>query len=181
MALSAANIRQAIVDVLEGSSGTYTAVLVGKFVNDVVEGMTDDALGAKVLQTSTADHHFDVVLGPLTTHEASPQANRSSSRIAQMLVTLPVYSRLPTTTETATRDTALGAFASDLEDAAQALGTPGNLTATAAAGTTNIISGLMRGLDNRGMPDVVIEEMFDKRWMRAEIRGSILLTIARTD
>lgn len=181
MALSMAAIRTTIKQLMEATIGTYQTTMSTMFAYGAFDGQPDEAIAARAMQTASASHVFDVAVDSVRSHASSNQSNRSSRRIAEMDVRIPVYTYLPTEAQQTARDTTLATIFSDLEDAAQALGTPGNLAQTSAAVTTGIIGGLMRGPDNAGVPEITVVPNWPKRWVRSELRGSLLVDVARNE
>lgn len=170
MSYSAAAIRSAISDVLEGAHGTVRTLTVGVFGSDVFDGQHGSTQKAKTLQVT---HGFDVQIGRLTSHEASPVGAIGSYRIAQADIVVDVVTKLATVVELDRRDTALAAVLSDLEQGAQALGFPGNLTTNAAATATGIVSGMLLGPGGEGAPTV---DQLSEDWAKQEIRCRISAT-----
>ena len=181
MAINAANIRTSIIELLEGDIGSIRTLTAAEFKFGVFEGQSVTAQQAKTLDTSTGVHWFDVQLGSLTRHPASTHSALHSRRIARLDVTIPVWTRLSSTVQETQRKSDLANIESDLDDAVQALHYPDNLQQTAAAGATNIISGLLLGPgEQAGPPEWSLVELdWEDQLARHVIRGSALLNISQ--
>lgn len=155
MAYNAANIRTAIKELAEGDIGTTRVMTSNVFLHGVFDGQPTGAQQAKAMHTGT--HRFDVELGDLEDHEASPISAKAPTRFARLSVTIPVVTHTPTTVDDAARRSVLADIESDCDDLIQALHFPANLDATAASGATNIVSGHLLGPDGTGEPTWVLD------------------------
>ena len=174
MTIPAAAIRTAIAEVLEGDLGTLR-VEAGRFERGAFEGQPDAAKLAKLRQTSTAAHWFDVVIGEDETHPITSLSTRST-RTLQVPITIDVWTGLATEVQEEDRADLLAALNDDLEDAARSLAYFGSVTATVAAVTTSIVGGLVRGPENSGTPEYeVVEENWEARWLQSRITGAVIV------
>ncbi len=146
-----ANIRQAIRDVLEGATGRYATRIAGMFVHGAFEGQPEQALAAAALKSP---HSYDVVIGEVTPHEASPAGVIGSHSLKSVALKVRVSTRLPDAASEAKRITVTTGATADMDLAALCLGEPDALTTTAAGDATGIVSGLLRSPDGTGYPDV---------------------------
>ena len=186
MSYPVAAIRQAIREVLEGTTGSVRTVTAGKFLSGVFEGQTDLQQRSRALR-KTADpenpewvHRFDVRLGRMTNHESTPVAAIGNHRIVSLPVTISVTTHTQARILDDRRDEVLALINSDLDTAVQALTWPGNLTQTFAAVATNIVSGLMLGPEGNGYPSLeVTEEDWEKSLIRSLLGGSVLLVVTQ--
>lgn len=177
MALNSANIRQAIIDVLESNVGTLQ-IDAGKFAFGVFDGQPTAAQQAKAVQTTIATHRFDVELGQLRNNEASTVGVNSTRRIADLDVRIPIWTHVGTTAQETERKAILATIASDCESAIQVLGHPSNLAQSAAAGETNIVSGMMLGPSGNGTPEYrAVSADWQKQLVQSEIVGTLIVTV----
>ena len=175
--MKAAPIRQAIRDVLEGASGRYASRMAGLFVYGTFDGQPAQTTAALALR---ATHTFDVVLGEVSPHEASPAGVRGSYRLQTLLVTVRVWTRLPPANAPDKRSDVVAGVSEHLDLAILALGEPEALTYTAGDEATGIVSGIMRSPDGTGYPDVT-EGEYDWQALLAthEIRGRAIVRVDR--
>lgn len=167
MALAVAAIRTALTEVVESVTG---------FSYGAFEDQPDDAKLAKLRQTGTAQHWFDVQIGEHETHESSAISNRVTTRRLHLPVTIDVWTGLLTEAQEDDRALLLATIADDLETVAHALAEPNGLTTTAAAAATGIIGGVMRDREHGGQPEcMVVEERWDKRWVHSRIEGAVIV------
>lgn len=178
MALQAANIRQTIIDVLESSVGNLQ-IDAGKFAFGVFEGQPTGAQQAKAVQSAVAAHRFDVVLSPLRNSDATNVAVNAVRRICELDITIPIWTHVKTTAQEDERKTILASIESDCEDAIQVLAHPSNLTESAAAGATNIVSGMMLGPGGQGAPQYrTVDADWKTQLVKSEIVGTLIVTVA---
>src|SRR6185503_10435744 len=128
----------------EGTIGAHRPVTSGKFLRGTFETQPAQAARAKELQTSTARHRFDVQIGALEDHSATPVSTIGSRRIAQCTIIVRVTSKLATAVQADQRATDIAAILDDCEMAARALARPGNLATTSASVATGIVGGCLR-------------------------------------
>lgn len=167
MALAMAAIRTAIAEAIEAVDG---------FAEGAFTEQPDQAKLALLRQTSTASHWFDVVIDEHATHESSALSNRTPSRRVNIPIAIEVWTGLATEPQEDERATLLASIADDLETACHALAQPGDLDETSASVATGIIGGLMRDREHSGQPSyAVIEERWDKRWIRSRIEGAVIV------
>ena len=150
-----APVRTAIAECCEGAIGSFRPVTAAKFLRGTFAGQTPEASRALELQTSTARHRFDVQIGALEDNASTPISSIGSRRIAQCAITIRVTSKLTTQNQADQRATDIEAILDDCEMAARALARPGNLYQTAAAESTGIIGGCLRGGTGKAWPRVV--------------------------
>lgn len=180
MAINAANIRTAITELLEGDIGTTRTVTSGVFGEGVWVGQQDSQKQAEILDTNTATYKFDVELGGLEHHPATPISIKGNTRIALLGVLIRVWGKLATEPERAQRKTDLAALESALDTAIQALCFPSNLSQTSSAAATNIVSGLLNGPGGLGIPEATEpEENWELKIVTAEINASAILTVSQ--
>jgi hypothetical protein len=165
---SAAAIRAAIKDVLEGAIGSVRTMVDGQMLSGVFEGQADQARKAKSLHSAT--HRFDVRIGRLAQHEASPVSAIGSYRLARADIFVDVTTKTATQVQEDARDDVLASVLSDCEQAAQALSYPANVEQSAALEATGIVSGMLTGPGGEGSP--VVEEP-QQDWEKQEIRTRI--------
>lgn len=183
MSYSAAALRQAIREVLEGTLGTARTVTAGKFLSGVFEGQTDLQQRSRVLRKTDAEtpewvHRFDVRLGQMRNHDSSPVAAIGSHRIVFIPITISITTHTQSRILDDRRDEVLAMVNSDLDTALQALTWPGNLDQTFSALPTNIVSGMMLGPEGQGYPTAeVTEEDWDKQLLRSLLGGSCLVQV----
>lgn len=177
MGLAISAIRTAVAEILEGSLGTIKPA-AGTFERGAFEGQPDEAKLAKLRQTSTATHWFDVVVGEHENHASSPlSARHGHRRLTALPITVDIYTGVATEAQESERATLLAAAYSDCEDARQALGYPGNLAETVAGLETGIVGGIMRGPAYTGLPDLDrLQEDWGSRWMHSQISGMLVVS-----
>lgn len=165
MTYNPTNIRTAIIETIEAA---------GSFSYGAFTGMPDDALGAKTVQTSTAQHWFDVVLTPSRANASSNVVAGMRRRLIAIDIRIPVWSRLPTPVQESSRSSVVEDVAAECGTVARALAAPGALAETDAGSATGLVSGCMLGSDGRGTPDwMYMREDWERRVLRSEIRGSV--------
>lgn len=134
MSFAAAAIRTAIIETVEAS---------GPFSYGAFTGMPRDALMAKLRQTSTGQHWFDVQITPEKTSGSSTVPFGNSSYTMGLDVAITVWTGLATPAQETQRDAILDEIGSDCGDAARALARPGELYETAADEATAIVGGCL--------------------------------------
>jgi hypothetical protein len=152
------NVRQAGRDVVEGAMGPYASRLAGLFLYNAVDGTYQPNAHVPLGEPTS----YDIELGELGPHEASPMAARGTYRLASLLVTFRFVTKIPPNqlhskppqTDHDIRDIIAAGITERLDLIAQSLATPECVTYTAAAEPTGIISGLMRSPDGNGFPEV---------------------------
>lgn len=181
MAIAVNAIRVAISEVLEGDLGTVHPV-AGTFQRGAFEGQPDDAKLAKLRQTSTALHWFDVVVGTEEDHDATPISTRAGHRRHVTLpITVEVWTAHATEAQESDRAAIIADVSSDLEDACQALAYPGTLDETVDETATGIVSGVMRGSDHTGVAAFeLVAERWDPAgsWIHSRITGAVIVAEA---
>lgn len=188
MSYDAAAIRLVIAQVLEGTAGTLRTVTGGLFLRGVHEGQTDLAQRARAMRTTEIDeapvavNRFDVKLGKLKNHEASPSAALGSYRLCELPVTIEVVTHSKSVIRDSARDASLAELHSILDTALQALHCPGNLSFTAAPAftPTGVVSGMLLGAGGEGAPECeVVSEDWTKNILRSRISGGVLVEITQ--
>ena len=175
MAIAVEALRTAITEVMEGDMGTLRPE-PGVFEYGAFEGQPLEAMLAKLRQTSTATHWFDVRVGEHRTHEASAISARMTTRLAQVPITIDVFTGLKSEPQESERSTILAQVMSDCETAAQALAYVGAIDATSASVSTGVISGVMRDSSNRGTAEVsIVDENWARRYVRSQIVGAVIV------
>ena len=160
MAIDTATIRASIIAAMEAS---------GSFSYGAFAGQTPQALAAKVAQTSTATHWFDVRLTPSRNHPSSNVGSGNSRRLLAFDVTIPVWTRLPTAVQRTARDVVRAAVESACEEAAKDLSRPGTLS--------GVVGGLMLARDGRGAASYrLVQEDWSAMQIKVEIHGTITVT-----
>ncbi|HEX2677767.1 MAG TPA: hypothetical protein VHM19_14040, partial [Polyangiales bacterium] len=139
MAIDSAAIRAAIIAELEAS---------GSFGYGAFTGQPPQAIAAKLAQTGTATHWFDVVLRPTRRSPASNVSSGNSRRLMEIDVTIPIWSRYQTPVQSTTRATTIAAIVSACEEAAKDLSQPASL-ATGSGRATGIVGGCLLARDGR--------------------------------
>jgi hypothetical protein len=132
------------------------------------DGQADQATNAKILHSAT--HRFDVQIGRLESHPASPVGAAGSYRLATAPIEIRVQTKTATQVQLSARDELLATLSSDLELAAQALCMPGNVAATSALAATGIVSGMLAGPGGEGFP---VSEIEQQDWERLRITSRI--------
>ncbi len=179
--MNAANIERAIRDVMLGAHGLYATRMAGLFLHGTFEGQPEQAKAAYALKAKNGDGHgFDVELGPLVPHEASPAGVIGTYRLATMQVAVKVTTRLPPANDKDARVAIRAKVMTDMSLAVLALGEPEAVRLTAAGDPTGIVAGLLRSPDGTGYPDIGPGE-FD--WLlhlaTHEIRARAIVQIDR--
>lgn len=178
MSFSAAAVRRAIRDVLEGASGTLRTVEADVMTSGVFAGQHPAAQKAKAL---LADHRFDVRIANLRRHEASPVAAIGSYRLALADIFVEVTTKTATVVQLTERDETLAAIASDMDDAIQAIAFPGNAAQTAALEATGIVSGMLTGPGGEGVPEwSEVSQDWDAQMIRSRISATATLRIRQS-
>lgn len=178
MAILSENIRTAITELLEGTIGTTRLMDSGVLSEGVWDGQLDSQKQAEILDTATATYKFDVELGPLSPHPATPLSVLGNKRLNILEVTITVWGKLATEPERAQRKKDLAAFESVLDDAVMVLSYPDNLDLTNSSLPTNIISGCLVGPGGQGHPDYdEPEEDWELKLIRSEIHASAHLLV----
>lgn len=148
-------IRQVIRDTMEARRGSYVTSLRGLFEHGAFDGQPN---AAQALAALDAQHAFDVEIGEIVSHEASPVGVIGSYRLASVALTLRVWTRLLSQNRETERVRVASECAADLELACQALAQPATLTTTADGAATGIVSGQLRGPNGTGYPEVAAGE-----------------------
>lgn len=176
MGLAIGAIRTVVREILEGSLGAIHPV-TGTFQYGAFDGQPDDAKLARLRQTSTATHWFDVTLGEHENHASCSFSSRiGQRRLLAMPITVDIWSGLGTEAQETDRGALLAQIASDCEDARQSLGYVGSLEETGDELPTGIVSGVMRGPGYAGLPDWErVDEDWGKRWLHSRITGMIVV------
>lgn len=177
MAFEAEAIRQAIIERLEGAAG-IVALDTGVFKFGVFEGQPDAAKQSKSMQAEVGAHRFDVEFSPLRNSEASNVGTNTARRIVEVDVRIPVWTHVKTTAQETERKTILAGIESDCESAIQALGYPNSLSATVAANSTNIVSGMMLGEGGIAMPTYrTVAADWGRQLIKSEIVGTLIVAV----
>jgi hypothetical protein len=182
MEYAAAAIRNVIAEVLEGRVGTTRTVSRDPqvFLRGVFDGQGDAATKAKAAQTSAARHRFDVQLGSMRNHDATPVSATSSNRIVTIPVRIDVTTSSATKVQESKRDDLLDSIASDCDDAIQALAFPGNLATTEGSVSTNIIAGMLLGDGAVGAPRWEMGAVdWTRNLARSRITGAVIVSISQ--
>jgi hypothetical protein len=180
----AAAIRLVITQVLQGTAGTLRVVAPGQFLAGVHGGQTDLAQRSRANRHIAGEvvHRFDVKLGRLKDHVASPSGALGPYRLCVLPIEINVLTHTKSVVRDDARDALLAELNSDLDTALQALHCPGNLSFTAAPASapTGIVSGMLLGAAGEGAPDAEItEESWDKNLLRSRISGGVLVEITQ--
>jgi len=179
-AFSKTNIRQMVEERLEGTSTAGNrAMSAGVFQNNVHSGKRLSAKQALAMNTG-ATYSYDVKVGSLQNHEATPNSALANKRIAIAPVTITVWGKLATTVQDAQREADIEAMYAACEDAAQALAEPNTMTTTAGSAATGIITGRLGDASGAGTP--VVEELvedWDAGLMEQQITAGALLDITQ--
>ena len=180
MTIAASNIRLAIREVLQGDTGSIRTMTPGVLAPGVWEGQTDQQQKATILDTAGGLYHFDVRLGPLGHHPATPLSIKGNTRISQLGITIDFWGPLATEAEADQRQTDLAVFENALDDAVQALTYPGNLTQTSSAAATGIVSGCLVGFDGSSIPEIdQADEDWGRKIVHSQLRATAILTISQ--
>ncbi len=136
--VAAAAIFTAIREVIEDATGSIRTIPAARFNGGLYTGLergagTFRALAAPIVETEIVSD---------TRNEATPPVNCSRA-IRDLMIEITVVRQIegPHKLDDDTRDAAKAAAAVDTDLIRQALTLPGNLTQTAAATATNLISG----------------------------------------
>lgn len=180
MAFPAAAIRNAIAEVMEGKIGTTRTVDAEVFLRGVFDGQGDFAAKAKAQQKSDARHRFDVQLGPMRPHGASPVSANASNRLVIVPIRIDITTATATKVQFTDRDTTLADIASDSDDAIQALHFRGNLLTDHAGTATNIASGMLLGDGGDGSPQwEITQQDWQRNLVRSRISGAVIVSITQ--
>lgn len=147
MSFAAANIETAIVEVLEGSGGSARTMTIGRFAYGAFDGQPLQAMQGKAIQTSTAQHRFDVALTKVADHESTNSGANSNRRVVEVAVRIDIFTHLKTTIQQTDRRATRAMVQSDADSAIQALGRANNISTTVAGLPTNIASGMLLDLE----------------------------------
>lgn len=180
MSFNAANIRTAILELLEGDIGAIRTVSADTFEYGVFDGLSQQAVEGK-LTASSASHMFDVAVSVTDNHPNTNSPNTGSRRLMRARVSIPIWTRTKTTAEESARKTTLASIRDDADTALQALGYPGNLTETSASAATNIRGGLLYGPGGTGGPAWSIESVdWERGIVRSHIDALALVDVSQT-
>lgn len=172
--------RTALIELLEGDIGTGFTVTAGSFVFGVFEGQPDAAKRALATDRATADHRFDVEFSEVEDHPATPLSAKSSTRLVRVRTSIPIWTKTATTVEESARKALLASIESDCSTVIRALTYPGNLDATAASVSTNIVGGIMTAPGGTGSPTWAVENAdWDSKLIKSRIDGEITVTITQ--
>lgn len=181
-ALASTFARIAITQVLEGTLGTARRLEQQVFKSGVFAGQPMSTKQSVARQTAEGRHRFEVNFGRARDNGATSVASTGSRRIADWDVRISGITSVATVAQLVERDDVMDGLYADLEDAIQALETPGNLSATASGDATTVASGLMRGPTGTGSPEYrILREDWDKQLLEWEISGLITLTVPMND
>lgn len=180
MAYNATYIRDAVVDLMDGTITSVRQLTAATFAYGTFDGQTPTAKKATAVQTATARHWFDVELGALQNHPDSPVSANANYRLGIVSVRIPITTAVRSTAESDQRGTDLETIASDCDTAIQALHYRDNLATDASANSTNIVSGIMLGPGGQGAPEwKLTDEDWDARLVSSEINGSVIVKITQ--
>lgn len=185
MTILADRIRDAVRDVLHGDVGSVRTVAADTWLYGTFDGMGDMAERSQALSGDAGanddpPHRFNVTLGRLTAHEASPVAAIGSYRIGLVPVDIDIVTHTKSKAQQTERNSAIARVRNDGDTAVQALAFPGNLAVTAAAAATGVLSGMLVGPGGEGTPEhEVVAEEWDRNIIRSRIRGAALISITQ--
>lgn len=138
--VDATAILTAVREALEDAGGTLRTIAATRFDGGLYDGLDVDAQTLRALDTPIAEAR----LISIDRHPDSPPRMHSMSLLTVNIEVDVVRSAtLEHKLTDATRDTLKGLAAQDSDVIAQALTYPGNLTQTAAAAATNLVSGML--------------------------------------
>jgi hypothetical protein len=167
MAISATNIATAIRELLDGTIGSVRKVTA----STVMTGHTPWDAQILVLP------RYDVTLGKLENHPATPVSALSSFRISNLDVSIELYHTLRSAVKIDVRNTVREAVTAFGDVAMQSLGYPGNLSRTSASLATGIVSGMLTSMNHD-----IISEDWDERPPRitSRITGIAIINISQS-
>lgn len=174
MSYHAANIETAIVEVLEGSGGSVRTMTIGRFAYGVFDGQPLQAQQGKAIQTSSAQHRFDVALVKLNDHESTSIGSNSNRRVAELAIRIDIFTHLKTTIQQTDRRATRAMVQSDADSAIQALGRANNLSTTVAGLPTNIASGMLLDLEWS-----IDEEDWKSQILRSHINAKAIVSVVQ--
>jgi hypothetical protein len=176
-AYSPGAIRSAIKSLLLGQIGAVRTVTANTFKYGTFEGQPEIATRARVVDPAYK-HRFDVKLGAMQSHGATPVGAISPTKTVTVPVTIDILTRLKSTTQEVERDEQRTLAETNTELALQALERPGNLLFDASANPTGIVSGLLMGEGGQGHPRwSVVEEDWRRLNHRSRISGSVVVIV----
>lgn len=136
--IASAAIVTAVEEVLEGALGTVRTLATTELASGTYPSLNDGERARRAMVRP----RFDVQLTRVTRHPSSP-SEKSSYGLYQIEVVVSCDYKLSHEISEADRKSIRAQAITDAEQARQALGWPGNLTQTAAAVATGIVSGLL--------------------------------------
>jgi hypothetical protein len=170
MAFSSANIQTAIIELLEGTIGSIRTITAARLKYGVFNGQPDAAKQARLLQETTGAYWFDIEFDAHERHAGTPLSIRDSTAILKQDITIRIYKHLDSSVQESNRRADNAAIQTLMDDVVQVITFPSNLTQTAAAGATGIISGLLTGPGGAGHPRMTAPT-FD--WVNQILEGSV--------
>lgn len=128
-------------EVLDSAQGTLRTIAAGRFDSGLYDGLDVDAQALRALDIPIVE----ASIASTGHHPASPSVmGNLAFRSIEVEVRVVRSATLAHKLNTTTRDTLRGLAAQDADVIAQALTYPGNLTQTAAAAATGLVSGCLR-------------------------------------
>ena len=172
-------IRRAIKELMQGELGSLRSIPQGTFKYGRFDGQPLAAEQATSLDTGYGRNYFDVQAARVTRNRSTQFSAFGSYRVANLPITITITTALSTTVEETDRDDVLEAVIVDLEQAAAALGYPGNLATDVEGADTAIIGECLVGPDE--VPDVEYEAVprWDDGLVRSRITGLAIVQIAQ--
>lgn len=164
--IAATNIRTAIDELLKGTIGKVRTVTPGTFTSGY------QPWHGQIL----VEPRYDIKVGEMTQHAASPVSGLASFRIEKVTVEINFLHHLKSPVVETERDAVRETVALHADTAMQALHFAGNLRATAAGALTGIASGLLDDLSWS-----IITEDWDASPARvsSRIRGTAAVRISQ--
>lgn len=167
----ASAIRQAITELLRGSSGTTRIVPQGLFEPGVFAGQKPAAQQSKAIDHRYV-HRFDISISRQAPNAATPMgASNSPHRISDFTITINITTRLKAVTRDDAREEQRSQIEGDCDLAVQALNRTNNLDSTLDAHVTGIVSGLLRGPGGLSTP---VWELVEENWEQHLLRSRIV-------
>jgi hypothetical protein len=167
----------AIRSLLLGEIGSIRTVAANVFAYGTFEGQAPGATRARSVDPQYGSR-FDVRLGSLRTHPATPISAKASMKLSTLPVTIDIVTRFSAASNELARDLQRQAANSRGHEALQALEYPGNLSRDGEGTATGIVSGMLLGPDGTGHPSwEVVSEDWQRLHHMSRISGGLVVIV----
>lgn len=175
MAFKSRAIRDSIIALIEGRTGSIRVLEAGLLLHSELDGLSPTALQSKLVQNP---HWFDVSLDKMANHPATSSSSRGNRRIITLPVVIHFWTATPTIVQLDERADLLTDIISLADDIVEALHFASNLETDENGIATNIVSGMLIGPALEGAPefDIVLQDWNAQR-IEWEIRAAAIVVV----